>query len=48
VYDEAKELTKRFCHLVSKAMIDQDDRQRFDRFGWMMAVAQCSNENLNE
>jgi micrococcal nuclease len=47
LYAEAKAFTARLCPVGSEVLIDQDDKQRYDRYGRMIAKVYCSDKILN-
>ena len=47
-YDNATEFAASLCPVGSQATADQDDLQREDEYGRMIAVVYCDGSNLNE
>lgn len=43
----ARSFTLSLCPIGSKALVDQDDGQPFDRYGRIVAKVYCSGKNLN-
>ncbi len=46
-YLEATEFTKMLCPVGSKILVDQDDLQKKDQFGRILAKVYCGNKALN-
>lgn len=46
-FSEATSFTKKLCPIGSTIIIDQDDKQRTDAYGRMVAKVTCSGKNLN-
>lgn len=46
-FSEATSFTKKLCPVGSTVIIDQDDKQRTDAYGRMVAKVTCSGKNLN-
>ena len=47
-YAEALKFTKSLCLVGSSVIVDQDDRQPFDKFKRVVGKVYCSDKNLNE
>jgi endonuclease YncB( thermonuclease family) len=47
-FSDAKSFTNNLCPVGSTVFIDQDDGQKTDQYGRMVAKVTCSNINLNE
>jgi micrococcal nuclease len=45
---EAKSFTSNLCPIDSIVMVDQDDKQPYDRYGRLLAKVTCSGKILNE
>jgi len=43
----AKSFVEKLCQLGDKAIVDQDDKQRVDDHGRILAVVWCKGKNLN-
>ncbi len=46
-YKEATEFTKMLCPVGSKILVDQDDLQKKDQYGRILAKVFCGDKNLN-
>lgn len=46
-YNEATEFTKMLCPVGSKILVDQDDLQRKDQYGRILAKVYCGDKLLN-
>ena len=46
-FSEATSFTKKLCPVGSTIIIDQDDKQKIDAYGRMVAKVTCSGKNLN-
>ena len=46
-FKEAKEFTENLCPVGSRALVDQDDGQRFDAYRRLVGVVYCNGKNLN-
>ena len=46
-FSEATSFTKKLCPVGSTIIIDQDDKQKTDAYGRMVAKVTCSGKNLN-
>ncbi|MEM2760552.1 MAG: thermonuclease family protein [Nitrososphaerales archaeon] len=46
-YSEARNFTSALCPLGSTVLVDQDDKQMYDRYGRMVAVVYCDGTLLN-
>ena len=46
-YSEATAFTKKLCVRGTTAIIDQDDKQPFDRFKRLVGKVYCSDKNVN-
>src|SRR3989338_5506475 len=45
---EAENFTANLCRVGSKALVDEDDKQKSGSYGRMVAVVYCNGKNLNE
>ena len=46
-FSEAKSFTSNLCPIGSMITVDQDDKQKIDAYGRMVAKITCSGKNLN-
>ena len=46
-FKEATDFTKKLCKVGSKALVDQDDKQPFDKYARMVGKVTCSGKMLN-
>ncbi|HSA98285.1 MAG TPA: thermonuclease family protein [Candidatus Nitrosotenuis sp.] len=46
-YDEATGFTKKLCPVGSAVIVDQDDKQPFDKFQRVVGKVYCSDKNIN-
>ncbi|MCA9828633.1 MAG: thermonuclease family protein [Nitrosopumilus sp.] len=44
---DSTEFTKRLCPVGSVITIDQDDKQRYDKYGRLLGKVYCNGKNLN-
>lgn len=47
-FAEAKSFTASLCKVGTMAQIDQDDKQKTDKYGRIVAKVTCSDKNLNQ